>query len=81
MNSPLSLTVTSNGGRLKELKTDCVVFQPHRPEKTPPQLLKNIKGIKTIYDIKDLVEDGKELAKELVTPASQAVPASAGGFR
>ncbi|MDO4981042.1 MAG: SEC-C metal-binding domain-containing protein [Prevotellaceae bacterium] len=48
MNSPLSLTVTSNNGRLKELKTDCVVFQPHRPEKTPPQQLKNIKGINCI---------------------------------
>ena len=45
MNGPLSLTVTSNGGRLKELKTDCVVFPPHRPEKTTPQQLKNIKGI------------------------------------
>lgn len=45
MNRPLSLTVTSNG-ILKELKTDCVVLPPHRPEKTPPQQLKKIKGIK-----------------------------------
>lgn len=46
MNGPLSLTVTSKGGRLKELKTDCIVFPPHRPEKTTPQQLKNIKGFK-----------------------------------
>lgn len=46
MNGPLSLTVTSNGGRLKELKTDCVVFPPHRPEKILPQQSNSIKGIK-----------------------------------
>ena len=45
MNSPLSLTVISNNGRLKEIKTECVVFSPHRPEKTTPQQLKNIRGI------------------------------------
>lgn len=46
MNLTTSFTVTSNNGRLKELKTPCTVFLPHRPETMTPEQLKSIKGVK-----------------------------------
>ena len=48
MKGPLSFTVTSKSGRLKELKTNCVVFPPSNPKKTHPQQLNNLKGINCI---------------------------------
>lgn len=45
MNLTRSFTVTSNNGRLKELKTPCTVFPPYRPETMTPAQLKNIKGL------------------------------------
>lgn len=41
---PKSFTASSNNGRLKELKTPCTIFPPHRPETMSPAQLKNIKG-------------------------------------
>ena len=46
MNLTTSFTVTSNNGRLKELKTPCTVCLPHRPETMTPEQLKSIKGVK-----------------------------------
>lgn len=38
------LTITSQNGRLRELKTDCIVLQPFLPENTTRQQLENIRG-------------------------------------
>lgn len=46
MNRSLSFTMRANRGRLKELMTECLVVQPHRPEKTTAQQLKTLKSIK-----------------------------------
>lgn len=46
MNLTTSFTVTSNNGRLKELKTPCTVLLPHRPETMTPAQLKSIKSVK-----------------------------------
>lgn len=57
----------------------------YKEEKIIFNELKNIKGIKTISDIKDLTEDGKELLEELIAPSSAPAFGSGslggGGFR
>ncbi len=65
--------------KLKNLVETGTSDSQYKEEKIIFNELKNIKGIKTASDIKDLFEDGKELLEELVAPTTAFGEGSLGG--